>query len=328
MLRKNLFSFIILIALIVLSAIYFFSNRNETFSAKETAFACSDLSSVNAITVRKSDSVFILKKNNNTWLYNSSFIVKPSLMSICYRIFSQVEIKSLISKKFASRIAGKIKRSGVEIKLTDENKIVKHYFVWADTKSRNIFMMMADKEIPFIVTVPSFNGNFTELFRIDPSFWRDLTILHYTSNQINSIIVEQPSNQNQSFKIDMSSADKAVLTDLKYGKIHPFKQEALEAFLFCFRNVNGSSYFDNNSEILKKIEMNKPLYIISISDREGNQKILKIFPKEIESVAEKKSNSNFDVNFSYVLINDKDLVVAKYVEIDPITRDLDFFLQK
>jgi hypothetical protein len=327
MLKKNLIPIIIFLALILISALYFFSNNNGTLSEKEASFACNDLSEVTDISIKNGNSVFMLSRKNNNWYFNSKYIVKPSLMSLCYRIFSQVEIKSAVSKKASPLIAEKIAKSGTEISLLKENKILKHYFIWADIQHQNIYMMMADKEVPFIVTLPSFQGNFAALFRNDPKFWRDLTILHYTPAQIATVKVEQTGNESQSFRLDISSRGKTILTDLKFGKAHTFKTEAVEAYLFCFRNIKAENYIEKSDETIKKLKRTLPLFKVSVTDHEGNNISLEIFPKESETSSSKRSEGNSDVNFCYVLINEKELAVAKYIETDPITRDLKFFTQ-
>jgi hypothetical protein len=328
MLKKNLIPIIIFLALILISALYFFSNNNGTLSEKEASFACNDLSLVTSISIKKGDSVFVLSRKNNNWYYNSKYIVKHSLMALCYRIFSQVEIKSAVSKKTLPMIIEKMKQSGIEIKIFRENKLLKHYFIWADTQHQNIYMMMADKEVPFIVTLPSFQGNFAALFRNDPKFWRDLTILHYTPAQIATVKVEQTGNEGQSFRLDISSRGKTTLTDLKFGKARAFKTEAVEAYLFCFRNIKAENYIEKSDETIKKLKRTLPLFKVSVTDHEGNNISLEIFSKESETNSSKRSEGNSDVNFCYVLINEKELAVAKYIETDPITRDLKFFLQQ
>ena len=328
MLKKNFISIIILVILIAISVTYFLSNRNNTLSDKEAAFACIDLSAVTGISIKSGDSVFILKRINDRWYYDSKFIVKPSLMSLCHKIFSQVEIKSPVAKKYSGLIREKLRQSGTEITLMNENKILKHYFIWADKQSRNIYMMMADKQVPFIVTLPSFQGNFAALFQANPEFWRDLTIMHYSPDQIASVKVEQPVNQNQSFYLEISLKGKAILTNLKSGKFQGFKKEAVEEYLFCFKNIKAEAFVENSTKILKSLENRPPLFRISVTDQEGKVNSFKIFPKEANNKNLKQSKNNIDVNSCYVLLNDKELVIAKYIEIDPITRDLDFFLQK
>lgn len=328
MLKKNIPTVIVFLVLLLSAFVYFFSNNKGTLSSKVADFAIKDLSLVNKIVVRNGNAVFTLNINQDSWYYNSSFPVKPSLMSLCYRIFSQVEIKSPLNKESAVNTSEKLKKSGTDIKLCNDEKIVKEYYIWADTLTRNTYMMMADKTTPFIVTVPSMNGNFAALFLQDSAFWRDLTILHYSPKQIMSIQVKQSSNEKQSFKLEMSRSGKIYITDYKSNKIQKFNIDAVGAYLCCFKEVKGTAFIENNSELFLKTSEQLPLFIISVSDFEGNVKNLKIFLKENKNNPASKSEKNVDKNYCLVLINDKELLVAKYIEIDPLTRDLDFFLQK
>jgi hypothetical protein len=327
MLKKNIISLAILIVLGIVSAVYFFSNHNNTLSNKESAFACSDLSSVSNISLKNGDSVVTLNKKNNHWYYNSTFIVKPSLMSLCHKIFTQVEIKSPVSDRNALQIADSLKHSGTEIWLKVEDKTLRHYFIWADKQNRYIYMMMADRQVPFIVTLSSVQENFAALFQVRPEFWRDMTILRYTQDQIASIRVEQPRNPDQSFYLEISSKGKAILTSIKSGKLQGFKKEAVEEYLFCFKSIKATAFVEHRAETMKLLTKEHPLFTISITDREGKLNVFKIFSKKADGKNLKQSGTNTDTNFCYVLINEKELAVVKFVEIDPITRNLDFFLQ-
>jgi len=327
MLKKNLPIVIIFLLLLISVITYFYTNSKGTLSSKVADFASKDLSDVNRIAVKNHNSYFILYKNEDSWSYNTSFHVKPTIISLCYRIFSQVEIKSPLNKEYSLKVAEKLEHDGTEIKLCNKKKILKHFFIWADSLTRNTYMMMAGQAVPFIVSVPSIDGNFAALFLKDSSFWRDLTLLHYLPGQIKSIQIEQPANPKQSFKLEISKSGKIAMTDFM-GKEQKINKDALGAFLYCFKNVSASAFLDNNSELLKAIKMKTPLYTISISDFNGDTKNFKIFSKEKDNFSSTKKENNFDKNFCYVLINNKDLAIVKYVAIDPVTRDLEFFLQK
>lgn len=328
MLKKNLPAIAIFAGLLLIAAIYYFTNHSNTFAKNEVEFSLTNTSLITSISIKNNFNSFTLNKINGTWNYNSSFNVKPSLMDLCLRIISQVEIKSTVTKKTSSELSVKLKQSGTEIKLFNNKKILKHYLIYADTLEKETYMMMAEKAIPFTVTLPSFHGNFAALFILESKYWRDLSIFNYAPGQIASIKVEQSANPGQSFQLDITSGRKAVLTALKSGKVQSFRPEAVEAYLFCFRKVNATAYVDNNSEIITQLKTTKPLFKLTVIDLQDNVKTIKIFQKELEDFSKNKTGKNIDFNFCYIIINDKDLVLAKYVELDPITRELDFFLSK
>ncbi len=327
MIKRNFIAFIIFLVLISVAGLFYFSDRNSTFSPKETGFALNDTSMVNEIIVNDTSTTFKLIKKGGSWFYNSTFTVKPALMNLCYKIISQVEIKSPVPKASMAVIAGKIKQEGHEIIIQNNEKVLRHYYVWADISDSSIYMLQARNHIPFLVTLPSFNGNFTRLFRAGPDFWRDLTILRYFPGQIASVRVVQSGNQSQSFELSLSGKGMATLTDIESKKKFHFSKEAVEAYLFCFRNIRVQQFYENPSGILKILKNEQPQYVITITDRSGKTSIIKTFKKPTGQKLNGSISNQFDLNFCYILLNNREVALAKYIEIDPLTRNLGFFLK-
>jgi len=325
MIKNNFVVSILFFSLIVIAGWFFFKNNNNTLNSNEAAFALKDTSVITSIVISKNDSSLTFSRSGGYWRFYKSYIANPSLMDICFRVISQVEIKSAIPKKKLIEISDKIKQKGSEIKIYQKNKLIRNYYIYPDYLTKSIYMMMKGSNKPFQVLLPSFQGNFAAVFRIDTNFWRDLSVIRYSPAQINYIKVEQTGNPKQSFILQTSKKEKIILSDLISGQSQKFNSEAVEAYLFCFRNVKIVKYIGNEKKIFDQLLKTQPSYIITIREVSGNLKVLKTYPFNKISGSPEKENIVYFNDYCYLLLNDQEIAIVKFVEIDPLTRDLDFF---
>jgi hypothetical protein len=325
---RNKYYILALALLIVIAAWFYFSNHNETFHQGETAFALTDTSEISSFQINTSNSSLTIFKVGNAWQFDSGYLANQSLLAICFKVFSQVEIKSPVSKKEKFQVIEKLKNNGTEIILLNNKKVLKNFYLWADTSKKSIYMMQKKAESPFIVDLPSYNGNFAAIFRTEKDFWRDKTIIRYLSGQIANVKVEQPGNQSQSFGLTIYPALKAKLTNSKNIKIQNINAEAVEAYLFCYRNVRVFKFLKKTDLQYQNLSTAQPDFIVAVSDRTGKTKILKTYKRKIQDELEKKTGEKYDLNYCFVTIDNHETALARYVDIDPLTRDLGFFIKK
>jgi hypothetical protein len=325
MLKKNLIAIIFLAVLVIIGAIIFFGNRNNTLDKEETDFAIKDITQITSIKIKNSDSIFTINKKDEKWYYNNEFRANSGLVSLCMRIISQVEIKSSIPEKAQTKLAEQIKKSGSEIQISDFNKVIRHFFIWADISTRNTYMMMAEKKIPYLVSLPSFEGNFAAVFISPKMDWHDLTLLEISPKEISYIKVEKPEKLEQSFQIIIEEG-KVIMADIKYNKPIKYSQEAINAYFYSLHKVYADKYVDNHN-IIKEILSLSPFAELQISDKKGNLTDIKFYRKAKGKIA-KAEKDKLDKNRCFAVIDDKQLFICKYVNIDPIIRNLDFFVVK
>jgi hypothetical protein len=259
------------------------------------------------------------------WYYNENSLANPSTLKICFKILTQVQIKSTVSKDKMVEIANEIRKNGFQVIVSGNNRPVKQFWIYADSLTRQIYMMMQHSNRPFLMTLPSFQGNFAGVFRTNKRFWRDNSLIHVTPQQIVSIKVEQPSAPEKSFELVVSKPSKYTLTQLSTQTFMQFKTEAIEAYLLCFKYLKVEGYEDNSDSIINIIKGKKPLYKIEITDNTGKK--IKLENYQIERRKKNVGNPKLDIelNYCYLLVNEQEVAIVKYIETDMITRDIDYF---
>jgi hypothetical protein len=326
MLKKYLPHITFLVILIVITMWLVIKDKKTTFGSNEADFAISDTSRINLISIKKGNSIIILDKNSGEWKYDEFHRANPELINTCLNILSRIEIKSPVPKQIASEIKEKVLKSGVEVKISNRNQLLRDIWIFADKATRNIYMMRFNSDKIFIVHVPAIEGNFAAVFNPEKQFWIDHSILKLTPGDIHSVTVENFTNPSQSFKLQINNNKEVELMNHS-GKVLEYNPESISAYLFCFRNVKAEKFFEDSDAITAKLKIKNPQYQVTIKRQNEDTVLLKTFL--IKQAVDQKNNAvPFNKNLCYILINDRDLALVKFIEIDPITRDVDFFIKK
>jgi hypothetical protein len=328
MFSRNKYYIFALALLIVIAAFFYFSDHRETFRQGEVSFALPNKNDISSFQIKNKSLLLTISKTIDGWQFDSGCYANPLLLDICFKVFSQVEIKSPVSEKEKLQIISKLRKYGTEIILFRDKKILRDYYLWADTASKTIFMVQKKSGSPFLVSLPSYNGNFGAIFRTEKYFWRDRTILRYVPGQISKVKVEQPANPLRTFELQLSSIVKAEIFNPEKGKIQNINFEAVEAYLYCFRNVRVVKFLKKTDSQYQDLTGIQPNFIITVTNKNRKAKTLKIFKRRLENHLGEKRSEKYDLNFCTVTIDNKDTALIRYIDIDPLTRDLDFFLKK
>jgi hypothetical protein len=326
MLKKYLVHTTILAILIAITFWLVIKEKKSTFGRNEADFAVSDTSRMDMISFKKGNSMILLKKNSGVWHYDEFHRANPEMVNTCLNVLSRIEIKSPVPKQKVVEIKKKVLKSGVEVKISNRNRLLRDFYVFADHADSNIYMMRFNSEKVFIVHVPAIEGNFTVVFNPEQQFWRDHFILRLSPGEIRSVTVENFANPSQSFELQINKKKEARLSNSS-GKILEYNPESVSAYLFCFRSVKAERFLDDSVARKAKLTIGNPQYQVTIKCQNEDTLLLKTFL--IKQAADQKSKTSImNKHLCYILINNRDLVVVKYIEIDPITRELDFFVRK
>jgi hypothetical protein len=326
MFKRNKLALIVFALLLLVAIFYFLSTKKATLDVHDTDFIIQDTSVVDKIKVDNPGSSFFLSKIDGYWYYNDSLLANPAMMKICFKILRQVQIQSVISKDKVIAVAENIKKNGSFVVVSGNNRPLKQFWIFADSVSHQIFMLMNNSKKPYLVNLPSFQGNFAGVFKNNRRIWRDKALLKGSLQDITNIKVENIAASNKSFEISVTSPANYTLKQLYSGAVLPYKAEAIEAYLLCFKYLNVEMYLEKSDSVVKVLNKKQPLFRIQILDKGGRNLKLETYPVEKQDKSLSISKG-VDLNYCYLLLNNKEVAIIKYVEIDAITRDIDIFLK-
>jgi hypothetical protein len=305
----------------------------KSFWVKDTEFAIKDPGKVTKIVMEDKYRTLVLKKNDNEWIVNNKYTVRPSAIRFFLETLSRIKIKSPVSEvKFTEDLKNSDSNI-VEVQVFNRVKRLKKYKVFKlSTNQYGNYMRIGGNSKPYIVNLPGYSGNVGSFYITYENFWRSYTIFQYYPDEIASIKVEHISKSGLSFLITQDSSNRYNLYSLPdQTSINEFDSAAVARYLTYFNNVKFDSWIlEMNQEKRDSLFSSDPQYIISLTDTQGKLFYIKIFPILIED-QETQSGRNqiYDLNRVYSQVNEnKYPVVFKYVVIDPILKDINYFLPK
>jgi len=184
-------------------------------------------------------------------------------------------------------------------------------------------MLMYNTKKPYEVSLPSFQGNFAGVFKAPRSLWHNRAIFNEFTNSVGSIKVTQYGNVEKWFEMDFNEKGQPAIKTNKQAEIQNINKEAIDAYFYCIKRFKVETFVDNADSLKKIFASQKPVNNVVITDITGKQVAFDLFPM----TGNTKENNQLILNYCYLLINKKDVAIAKYIETDPITRDVNFFIK-
>jgi hypothetical protein len=326
--KKQLPVIIILVILISIAGWVYFNNNSSTYKHRDADFSIPEITRVTEIRIEKTTDTLILYKHADGWLFNKSYPARKKAVEYTLDALSRITVKSAVSRSERNKIISCIQKYGVSVKALDGTKQIKQFSVYADTFQRMVYMMLVGSDKPFLVEIPGFYGNIAGIFNTSDHYWRDKEIIHYLPDKILYLSVEQPKNPNASFRIYNYGGNRFAVKKIKSDQvIKDVIAENLEMYLMNFRDIEVEGFIRNAHKVLDSLQLEKPAYKITLEDVYGNKILLQTYPIRKHN-AKAASGKESDMNYFYIIINNKELALAKYTIFDPIFKDISFFTSR
>lgn len=300
------------------------------FWVKDTEFAIKDTDEVTKIVLDDKNRTLTLEKKDFEWRVNNKYPARTNAIQFFLETLSRIKIKSPVSEeKFQEDIAEN-EITIVNVQIFRKAKLLRKYTVFkVNTNPYGNYVRMRRNSKPFIANIPGYSGNVGVFFITHESFWQPFTVFHYYTNEIASVKVEHISNPGLSFLIIQEAQGQYELYSLPDRKKIPnFDSVAVARYLTYFANIQFDTRIQDINPVKKdSIFCSEPRYFISLTDKQGKETSVKIFPILAENKETQSGMSKvYDLNRVYAQINErKDIVVFKYMVIDPILKDISYF---
>lgn len=337
--KKNWIYAIIVIVLIVISGILYFSQRvsNSTIPKPLRDFAIEDTTSITKIfMVNKANQQVILERKNSHWILDNEYVARKDLIDLLLKTINRIKVRSPVSRSAHDNVVKVLATTAtkVEIYRNYEEKPAKVFYVGHPTQDNmGTYMLMENSSVPFIMHIPGFIGYLTSRFTVVWSDWRDLSIYRYKFTDIASVTMEHPGSPERSFKAINYGDNKFDLKPLNDSiEITGFDTLKLKKLIASFKKINCEYYitkFDKHKE--DSVRNSQPINIIIVEDIYGTEITVTTFhrPNLSGLLDEEGKEYEYDVDRMYAFINgNKDLVVIQYFVFDPLTLNLNDLLMQ
>ncbi len=328
--KKNRVYLILLGAFVVIAAIVIYNKRAGTIPHELMDFAIADTASVNKIFLAdKGGRQILLERENGHWKVNQQYIARKDAIDMLLKTIHRVEVKSPVSKASFDKIVTNLASEHVKVEIyTTDSEPTKVYYVGGATSDNyGTYMMLENSSTPFIMHIPGFNGYLTTRYFLSESEWRDVSLFRYEFNDIRTVRIEQPDRPEQSFEVSNDGNNQFQLVHLQTNKpAANFDTLMVKQYLAAYKKLNFERFVTElKSEAVDSIIQSKPVYIMSLSDKDGKTTRLRAFLRPAEMPTEQFP---YDSDRMYAQLNEsKELVIIQYFSFDPLFLDYSFFIK-
>lgn len=321
---------LVLIILIVIAALYYFSNSKGSLNLRNSSFAIESTENVTRIQISSPDKKVKLNKEADKWKVNNKYWATDKYVENLLLAINRVVVLSPVSKAEKQQVASILKADGVLVELFKNNRAIKKFYVSKASMNKvKTYMMMPKSDDPFIVQIPAFRGLLAELFVIDENYWRNKTIFDYEPQNIKNIFVRYPQNPSKSFHVINYNDGTFALQNLNNEKFESdFDVDKVARYFTYYQRIAFEDVVSNLSkQNVDSILSSDPYCIIEVEGIEKQKDVINIYRKPSEKEFDEFGEKiKFDYDRAYATFNNnQELITIQYYIFDPLFKEIDYF---
>ncbi len=321
--QKGKLLILLLIVLIALAGYYTYL-QNRVLSSND--FCIKNSQGITKIRFEQGESHVILHKIDRKWLVNDTFPANKSLIKRFFKVFSNLNLVAPVSKQTNDSIREVLSKSGLKITLFNDDKIEYEYILGELNSSSTGNYLLCNDYLGLLNSLGLFK-NLRNIVSAQSLFWRNKSVFNKPASEIKSIRFQNFRKPEQSFLISIEKG-KLNLFDYKNSLIENYDTAGLNRYLSYFQNISFKQTENNLSDIqINYILKNNKVYFIELIDKNNIKYQLNLYlkPRHVDNIKRKE----YDLNLIYgKLNNEKYLLIIEYYEIDPILKELNWFIKK
>jgi hypothetical protein len=299
--------------------------RRSPFGKINSSFGSEPKEEITRIELSENGKKLTLQKKGESWLVNGKTDARKSGVLFIIRILKEIKIKSPVSPElFNSEITGK-GIIPVRVMVYEKNRLLKSFYVYKTGSNiyGNIMKIKAFSK-PYIVYIPGYEGDIGSGFSLNELFWQSYTVFNLLPSEIASVNLENLSDTASSFLI--SQKDHHYFLSGTAGKLNGWDTSLIIRYISYFAFVPFESWaFEIGEDAKKSIEVQLPLYKITVNTSSGKKKVLTLWGRN----SVKNGNNIPDSDRLYGKTGEIDeLFVIRYFDIDPLIKKRSYFFQK
>jgi len=311
-------SLIILFLILVALASYLTYEQNRDLTDED--FILQNAADIDQIIILQDSLKVELLKSGDKWLVNNSFEANTALIKRFFRVFGNLNLVAPVSKLHRDSIDRLLETKATKIELySGRNK--KYEYLLGDLNSAKTGNYLICNGRLGIVNSTGLVSDLNHIVSTMDLFWRNKVIFSKTADEIQSVSVTNIRKPDKSFEIKKMS-NLILLSDYEGFAPDSVNNERLELYLSYFTNVS----FEKIETSLSKEEINTILknnhaWQIRLLDNKGNVYNLNLYLMP-------DGETDYDLNRIYGKLNqEKNLLIFTYYDIDPILKEIDYFLK-
>ncbi len=346
--KKNI---ILLICLLLLGGSTYwywkYVKSDTSLTGGDWAFAVADTASVHKIFLaeRKTGQTITLERNGRDWVVsgqnlkqqNKKSVPRPDAVKNLLKVIHNVQLQYRLPRASVRTVIEDLASNSVKVELYNKSgKKIKCYYVGgSDQDGTATYMIMEDSNEPYAMGMSSFVGGLRPYFFTNEMDWRDRSVFAEKMENIKTVSIEYPLQQNKSFKMVVNDGKNAIIEPFypMTPKIpRPVTKGLPELFLKGFQSQIAEG-FENDYVHKDSILASKPFAIITLQKTNGSNKTVRLFStysrdRDGEVITDPVRGVQVERYFADIN-NGEDLMTVQHINFQEILWAYEsFFIQK
>lgn len=343
---KKFFPLIIIILLLISAVAAFLLNRSHgTFDNEENAFAVSNKKDITRVVMTDMQHKRVELTNvKGVWMVNNQYPAREELIASLFDVLARIKTLCPVPRAAHDYVVRTIFEKSVKTEIYTSNNTgpERVYYVGGPSADGTGTYMLREVDgkpdnRPYITYLPGLQGYLTPRYQTDAEVWRSRVIFKYTPDEIKSLSVEYPAQENKSFALNRVTRDSFTLSpiDNKYAisQANPNQQKYVRDYLGFYSSISIET-FDNTNTTKDSTIQTTPYCIFSITGIDNKLNRLKMFYQPINKRSKMPFDQNgkpmtYDVDRYFASFNnDKDFGVVQYYVFGKLLRSYEDFFFK
>ena len=325
--KRNTRLFLILFILLLAAVYFYFSRGSGAFKKPGRQFSVADTSQVQKVEITGEDGSVTLQRQDGRWVVNDIYSARNRLVQGLLTTLHRLQPDVPVSGKKHDEILRQLKDHSTKVTVTLQGKRTKTYYTWYDSLDGGAsYMLLAGYDQPYRMHLPGMDINgINLLYLTEDHYWRDNILFSLTPAQISAIEVRHFNRPDASFRIEKGEEGEWLLFSLAGDKsITDFSRENILNYLYHFSNVRFDEILTaSEGEGLSDIA-GQPVTEIGVKMENGTGMVVRCYPRY---VYEESGDKMMDHDRLYLQVNNtEELLLARYIQVDLILKDLSYFL--
>ena len=274
-----------------------------------------------------------LERRRGGWIYNGEYPARPDAIDNLLQAIHRVEMQYKPPNAAVPAMVESLSSEGLKVELYDrQGAPLKTYYVGGATPDeRGTYFLLEGFEQPYVVGIPGWEGNVRFRYNLLGDNWRDRAVFRTSVEDIATVTVEYPKQQNSSFRLSRRGRDYTITPfyELTPRINRPLKPGIGETYLVNFQEMLATDFANRNSN-RDSITQQIPFVNIVLTTTEGDVQSATLFPIYRDAFVDEKTGELVTPNSVqgyYALTGNGDFMVVQDAVFRKVLWAYDFFFQ-
>lgn len=308
---------LLLVAIPIITYVVRFRRGGSQVKKKDTYFAIQDIHSITKVVLKEKNRELTIENKNRRWYFNDGTQADNRQVLSMLSLASEMQLYMPLSVTRSRQLQAIVDTAGVQLSFYQNRKKIQSYILWSDTESRRSYAIIKGSRQVCQVYVPDFSPLLQPFFSADIRNWRRQSIIPFSAAHIRSIAVIYPNDSIRSFVISRQDSGAIKVLNYKFEEMPDADVFKAESYLHMLENIQYDKEITMPEEAQKR-NLLATIRVLTIKNEEYR----------IEAYAKADSTANTsDINYLYLIINNSQALLSRYLITDLIIRNLTYFLK-